>query len=158
MKSSGKAFEQDIKASVPADIFYYRFRDGTARWGKQEETRFQAQNISDCMLYNGNRLYLLELKSHKGSSLPFTAIRKNQLTELSKASTYKNITAGFIINFAEKERTFFCKVDDVLYFMEHEERKSVPLTWCEKWGREIKSRKLKVNYRYDLERWLSNAD
>jgi recombination protein U len=110
------------------------------------------------MLYDGGRLYLLELKSHKGSSLPFTAIRKNQLTELSKASTYKNITAGFIINFAEKERTFFCKVDDVLYFIEHEDRKSIPISWCEEWGREIQSRKLKANYRYDLERWLSNAD
>lgn len=157
--NSGKRFEADVKASVPDNVFYYRFKDGTANFtgGTNENVRFQAQNICDCLLYTGHNLYLLELKSHKGTSLPFSAIRKNQLDELSKASLHDGVIAGFLIHFADKERAFFCKVDDVMYFMSHEGRKSIPVSWCEMWGKEIKGRKLKVNYRWDLEGWINNA-
>ena len=153
--STGKDFEKDIKESVPAGVFFYRFRDGTSSWGgDQELTRFQAKNMCDCMLFDGAKCYFLELKSHKGKSLPFSAIRDNQLKELSAAAVYKNVVAGFLVNFSDLEKTYFCKVDDVMYFKAHEERKSIPVAWFVDWGKEIKGRKLKVHYRWNLKEWM----
>jgi recombination protein U len=165
MIGSGKRFEQQWKDSIPQSIFYYRFRDGTSAWGEQENTRFQAKNMCDCEMFDGSKLYLLELKSHKGKSLPFSAfLKKNkagkfdpsdkaclkQILDLSKASTYKNIIAGFVINFSDVGKTYFCKVDDVYYFVTHEDSKSIPIAWCEQWGKEISGKKKKVNWRWDI--------
>ena len=43
--NSGKRFENNFKNSVPENVFYYRFRDGTSSWSKEENslTRFQAK-------------------------------------------------------------------------------------------------------------------
>lgn len=154
--NAGKQFEQDFKNSVPDNVFYYRFRDGTAAWGDKENTRFQQSNMCDCMIFDG-ALYLLELKSHKGKSIPYSAIRKNQITELSKASTYKNIVAGFVANFRDVEKSFFVSAAKVEYFIAHENRKSIPLAWFEENGTQILQTKLKVHYRYDIEEFLAIA-
>lgn len=153
--NAGKQFETDFRKSVPEGVFFYRFRDGTASWGGGENTRFQQSNICDCMMFNGI-LYLLELKSHKGKSLPFSAIRQNQITELSKASTYPKIIAGFIVNFRDVEKTFFVLAPKVEYFITHEERKSIPIAWFEENGVIIPQKKLRVNYRYELDRLLDS--
>lgn len=152
--NAGKQFEKDFKDSVPENVFYYRFRDGTASWGDQENTRFQQSNICDCMMFNDRFLYLLELKSHVGKSLPFSAIRQNQVTELSKALTYRGIIAGFVVNFRDIGRTFFTEANKVEYFMTHEERKSIPLAWFTENGAEITGRKLKVHYRWNVQEFL----
>ena len=153
--TSGKKLENNWRDSIPSNIFFYRFRDGTSSWGGgQENTRFQQVNMCDCMMFDGNKLYLLELKSHKGKSIPFSAIRQNQLDELSKASTYKNIIAGFVIHFADIGTTYFCKADDVLYFIAHEERKSIPISWCEEWGIQIFGKLKKVNYSWDIKSFV----
>ena len=152
--NAGKQFEQDFKKSVPENVFFYRFRDGTASWGGGENTRFQQSNMCDCMIFNGV-LYLLELKSHKGKSIPFSAIRQNQVTELSKASTYQKVIAGFIVNFRDVEKTYFATAPKVEYFIAHEERKSIPIVWFEENGTLIPQRKLRVNYRYGVDEFLS---
>lgn len=38
MANAGKEFEKDWKNSIPLNIFYYRFRDGTA--SHKEEMRY----------------------------------------------------------------------------------------------------------------------
>ncbi len=158
MGNAGKQFEDEIKKSVPDDVFFYRFRDGTANFagGQNENVRFQQSNICDCMLYNGT-LFLLELKSHKGKSLPFSAIRQNQVVDLSKASMYGGVVAGLIINFRDAERTFFVHIGKIEYFIAHEERKSIPLMWCEENGIEIPGKKLKVHFRWDLQKVLGSC-
>jgi len=153
--TSGKKLENNWRDSIPPNIFFYRFRDGTSSWGGgQENTRFQQVNMCDCMMFDGEKLYLLELKSHKGKSIPFSAIRQNQLDELSKASTYKNIIAGFVIHFADVGTTYFCKADDVLYFIKHEERRSIPISWCEQWGTKIDGKLKKINYLWDIKSFV----
>ena len=153
----GKQFEQSIKASVPNDVFFYRLRDGTASWGDQENTRFQASNIADCLIYNG-RLFLLELKSHKGKSLPLSAIRENQIKELTKASFFKGVVAGLIINFSDLGRSFFVHIIEVDNFVKYEPRKSIPLAWCEQHGIEIQGKKARTRYTWNLQKWISEID
>lgn len=169
LKNTGKKFEAEWKNSIPQDIFYYRFRDGTSSWGNQENTRFQAKNECDCEMFDGYKLYRLELKSHKGVSLPYPAfLKKNkagkidpqdeaclkQLLDLSKANTYKNIIAGIVINFSEVGKTYFCKADNVLDYVRHEKSKSIPIGWCEEKGIEIFGQLKKVNYKWDVQSFI----
>lgn len=152
--NNGKIFEQEIKASVPEDVFYYRFKDGTASWGKSDNTRFQAHNICDCMLFDGQMLYLLELKSHKGKSIPFSCIRQTQLLELTQAGMYDNIVAGFMFNFRDVGRTFYVDASDVGMLMALKERKSISIDFCEQNGTEITGTKKRTRFVWDLEKFL----
>lgn len=154
--NTGKRFEQNFRISVPEGIYFFRFRDNSSSWGGNNAVRFTYSNICDCMLYDGNYLYLLELKSTKGSSLPFTNIRKNQLEELLKASKYKNIVAGFIINFSTKDRCFFLSIDNAIEFINTTSRKSFPIDYLELHGIEIEVIKKKVNSTYNVNKFIEN--
>lgn len=159
MINQGKLFEQDFKNSIPVNVFFYRLRDGTGNFtgSKNENVRFQASNMCDYILFNG-KLYLLELKSHTGKSLPFTAIRENQLKELSKAEAYPDIIPGLIINFRDIEKTYFVHIRDIDYYMTHSERKSIPVLFCQEYGVEIVGVKKKTRYRYLVDEWLKKME
>lgn len=151
----GKIFEEEIKKSVPQGYFYYRFKDNAASFGTGEGTRFTSHNICDCMVM-GEYLYLLELKSHKGSSIPFNCIRKNQIEEMSKV-LHQKIKPYFILNFREKEKTFAIEAKELKNFMETTERKSIPFDWCLKNGIEIIGTKKKVKYNYNLKEFFDTT-
>ena len=102
-KNPGKLFEEDFKKSVPKWCWLYRFKDGTANFKgeKNENVRFQAHNICDFEIMAQNSLFLLELKSHQGASIPFSCIRKNQIEEMVKAAEFKYIKPYFKYNFSD---------------------------------------------------------
>jgi len=151
--NTGKRFEQNFRKSVPEDIFYYRFNDGTASWGS-EKTRFQTPNMCDCMIFYKNSLFLIELKSHKGKSLPFVAIRNNQLEKMTDACRFDNILPLFIINFSDVGETYGIYAEKINEFIKTASRKSIPIDWCMKNGIEIKSVRKKVNFVYEIEQSL----
>ncbi|MBW2003038.1 MAG: Holliday junction resolvase RecU [Deltaproteobacteria bacterium] len=156
-KNEGKKFEDDWKNSVPEWVYYYRFRDGTANFAgeKNENVRFQARNMCDCMLFYDGKLFLLELKSYRGKSIPFSAITGGKkLEEMSKAGTYRRIISGYVFNFRDIVKTFFVKANDVEHYIYHADRKSIPIDWTESKGVEIESRKLISRYRYDIKKFL----
>jgi len=154
---TGKRFENNFKKSVPSDIFFYRFKDGSSAWGGNDKVRFQSSNICDCELFDGNRLYLLELKSIKGKSIPFGNIRENQLKELSEAQKFKNIIAGIVIEFNELERAFFIDIKNVIEFMKTSDRKSIPLDYLEIEGIEIEVTKKRTNCNFNIRKLLSEV-
>jgi penicillin-binding protein-related factor A (putative recombinase) len=170
MKNEGKKFEEDFYNSVPDDVFKYRFKDGTAGFSgqKNENVRFQAQNIADYIMFDG-RLFLLELKSHLGKSFPYTAVmgsydkekckwsKEKQLNDLEKASHFKGIITGYVFNFRDLELTYFVPVRHVHYYFYHSERKSFPLLWVQEYGIPIDGYKKKVRYRYDIAKFLEVA-
>ena len=149
--NEGKKFEEDFKKSVPLDFFYYRLRDNAASFSGGDNVRFTSHNICDCLIMAKDKLYLLELKSHKGSSLPLNCIRPNQLEGLVKAESYKNVYAAFVINFRDKEKTFIISANKLYEFIGNTTRKSIPIKFIESNGKEIRSERKKVRYRYDLE-------
>lgn len=155
--NSGKRFENNFKKSVPSDIFFYRFKDGSSAWGGNDKVRFQSSNICDCELFDGNRLYLFELKSIKGKSIPFGNIRENQLKELSEAQKFKNIIAGIVIEFNELERAFFIDIKNVIEFMKTSDRKSIPLDYLEIEGIEIEVTKKRTNCSFNIRKLLSEV-
>ena len=95
----------------------------------------------------------MELKSHKGASLPLSAIRKNQIDGMAKVN-HPKMKAIFIINFRDKEKTYAIDADKLREFIQHSERKSIPISFLEESGTEIEAHKKKVHYRYDLEKYF----
>lgn len=156
MQNEGKRFEEDIKKSVPKEYWYYRFKDNASSFSGGEGTRFATSNICDCEVMTEEYLFLLELKSHKGTSLSFTCIRNNQIEEMSKVN-YKRIKAYFIFNFRDKEKTFAVDAKKVKSYIEAAERKSIPIDWCRENGIEIEAQKKKARYKYNLENFFNEA-
>lgn len=106
------------------------------------------------MVVTNEYLFLLELKSHKGTSLPFSCIRKNQIEQMANID-HKKIKAYFIINFREKEKTYAVEAKKLKEYMESTERKSIPIQWCIDNGIMITGIKKKVKYRYLLDDFLN---
>lgn len=148
----GKIFEKDFKDSIPDNVFFYRFRDGTGAWEKSDITRFQSSNICDTMLFYQSKLYLLELKTVQGKSFSFANVRQNQIEQLLKASRFEGITAGFIINFRDIEKTVFISAFHMYDTMCSICKKSFNISDLENIKHiEIPSIKKRTRYRYDLE-------
>lgn len=154
---NGQRFEDNFRSSIDrdnSDLFFYRFKDGTANWNPTEKTRFQAHNICDCMIFYKNSLFLFELKSHKGKSLPFNCIRNNQYEEMYSAGFKKNVYPFLIIFFSDINECYALHIRDILALKANLERKSIPLSYCQEKGFKIESRLLKTNYRYNIQQFL----
>ncbi|NFC67313.1 hypothetical protein EXN48_14695 [Clostridium botulinum] len=152
-KNEGKYFESDFKASIPNNCWGYRLRDSAGTWQGGNNARFTPSNICDFIVMGKENLYLLELKSIKNVSLPFSCIRENQVKELSKIDK-SNIKAMFIINFRSRERTYMVDAKKVKGFIESADRKSIPLNWCKENGIEIEGIKKRTRFKYKLDKVL----
>ena len=147
--NEGKYFEKDFIGSVPDTWFKYRLNDSGGAWQGGDKARFTPSNICDFIVYNG-KMWMLELKSHKGMSIPFTCIRPKQVQGLL-AAYRKNVNAGYIFNFRDVKETFYVKADMMDSFIMLETRKSIPLQFCRDYGTLIPQVKKRVRYGYILE-------
>lgn len=143
----GKTFEQEFKASIPPEYYHYRLKDDTSGF-------YGVSNPCDYILFRSPNLFLVELKTHKGKSIPFTHIRENQIQGMDKATQYGGVYGGFVINFRDLEETYYITVQDVIQFVKAGERKSIPVEWCREYGTRIEQTKKRVRYSYDLREWL----
>lgn len=146
-KGIGKVFEEEIKKSFPEDFYIERYKDDTAGF-------YGVSNPADYRLYKYPYTFLLELKTHKGKSLPIDKIRPNQIQGMARAALHKGIYGGFIINFRELEETYYITVQDMIRYINSTERKSIPVDWCRENGVRIAQEKKRVRYTYDLRSWL----
>ena len=146
-KGIGKIFEEEIKSSIPPEFYVERYKDDTAGFSG-------VSNPADYRLYKYPYTFLLELKTHKGKSIPLDKIRDNQIKGMYNAVHYKGIYAGFLINFRELEETYYIPIQFVLAFILAKERKSIPVDWCRKNGVRIEQTKKRTRYTYDLGKWL----
>lgn len=96
--NKGKIFEdrfrENWKKSFPK-TFIYRLAD--------QVTGFKntSQNPCDYLCFPGDKLFMIECKSHDGASIPFAAIP--QYERLLEYKNYKNVCPGFVIWFKEKD-------------------------------------------------------
>jgi recombination protein U len=152
--NSGKRFEQNWKNSIPKDIFYYRFRDGSSSWGGNDKVRFQQTNICDCLMFDGDYLYLLELKSTKGKSLPFNNIKEHQIKDLLWASVYANTICGLVIEFSELSECYFIEISQFKEFYDTTDRKSISIDYLRENGIKICVEKKKINSCFDINKFI----
>lgn len=117
-------------------------------------------------MFNGEILYTLELKSVGTNSISFErektdkgVIHKHQIDNLIKFATYPNIVSGFLLDFRLSETTYFCLIDDFVEMINNIDKKSFNekdlIKWCDPII--IKKKKLKVNYRYDVNNFLKET-
>lgn len=155
MKSSGKRFEDNFKKSLNLEadnLFYYRFKDGTANWGDKTNSnvRFQAHNISDCMIFYNGILFICELKSHKGKSLPLDCIRENQYNEMLEASMKKNVACLLFVYFSDVEECYAIPIQKIRDYKRFYDKKSINIQYFQEKGFKLEVKTLKTNIRVNI--------
>ena len=113
-------------------------------------------------MFNGEYLFCIELKTVAGNSISFErekndkgVIHYYQIDSLKNFSQYKNVISGLIIDFRKTENTYFVNIKDWDKligdsFNESDLIKFRSLIY-------INKKKLKVNYRYDVDNFIKNA-
>lgn len=140
------------------DLYYQRMNDGTATFygGQQDGVRFQQRNNYDCFMFRCGVLFLLELKSHKGKSLPLSAIREQQIRHLGSVDV-EMVLPGLVCHFEDVGECWFLHGKDLKAFVDAGERKSIPVEYFREKGIQIAVRKKKVNYAYDVEEFTAEV-
>lgn len=146
--NNGHIFEQEFKKSVPENVYIKKLKvSGMNYKGNGNE--------GDFLVYQYPQLYIFELKSHKGKSIPFDKLRINQIQGLDKLQNIPGVITGFIFNFRDLEKTYFIKVNDIIEYMLSGERKSFPIEWVESIGIKIEHKKARTRYTYNILKLLS---
>lgn len=136
--NEGKIFENDFKKSVEKyNYFCYRLKDSAQAFGGTSNLRFSLTNPFDYFMFANRHLFCLELKSTKGTSMSFWRedfeekgkkqtfmIKKHQIKGLADAIQYSNIVAGLVLNFRDKEKTYFWDIRNFLEFSNNTDKKS----------------------------------
>ena len=145
---------------MPETCWIYRFRDNAASFGNGNKTRFASSNICDYLLFDDDTktLYLLELKSTQGTSIPLLMIRDNQIKSLQEASKH-NLIAGFICNFRnENNDTFFIEICNFVKMMENINKKSFNINDLKNNNAiPIDSKKKRTRYIYDIQKFVNES-
>jgi recombination protein U len=149
---TGKNWEKCIQKSCEKRImFCKKLADGTSNWNRNDSlVRFQKSNECDFIIFNGEKLLLLEAKVHKGKSIPLTCIRESQIKGLTEKSIYKNVICGLLILFDDLEEAYFLNIHDFARFERLSERKSIPVSYCQETGLRVPLKKKKINYDIEL--------
>ena len=166
-RNIGKRFEDNWKASIPENIFYYRPPDSAQSFGPNMNIRFSSKSPCDCFLFDGGSFYTLELKSVGTKSISFERnksdngiIHIHQIDNLVRFSKYRNIVSGFILDFRLSDKTYFLSIGDFVQMENFLNKKSFNEEdineWCD--PIEIDKKKLKVNYRYDVDKLLQDIN
>lgn len=166
----GKRFENNWKSSIPKDVLYYRLKDSAQSFGKDSsKLRFSLKNPCDCFIFQSPFLYALELKSTSTTSISFEKeknenkmIHLHQITGLQEFDKYSNTISGFLFNFRHKkedcEMLYFQHIKDFIQMISEISKKSLNEKDLIKYnGMIIPSKKLKVNYKYDVNEFLKRT-
>lgn len=169
--NTGKQFEADFKASVPSDAWCYRLKDSAATYyGGNENLSFSIDNICDFLVYRYPMNHLFELKTIETPSIPLEKVfgkydkakckyrKEKHITDMVDAMGYSGQTAHVIVNYRAVNRTFAIPASKVLAFRYNEDRKSIPWQWAEQEGIEVKAKRLRVHWRYDVDGLLKRLE
>ncbi len=153
--NSGKMFEQDFKQSSEKVMAIIRLYDQAASFGGGSKTRFSPRNICDFISYRYPFIYLLELKSHKGKSIPFVNIvtkdSDKRLGKMVELSQRLGIRAYIIFNWRDVGNdTFAVPANLIEKYIKTAPRKSIPHEYTKDFGIKIGSKLKRVRYSYDV--------
>ena len=155
MKNPGKKFEEDFIKSLDPKTWHLRLKDAGG-WSKSEDTRFTISNPCDFLAMIDTTLYMIELKSHKGKSIPFSCLK--QAEGLFKKHTgFDSVRPIFVFNFRDSLKTYAVSASMVWLFMQDSDRKSIPESYCKEAGIEIQAILKRVRYRYQVEEALKKS-
>ena len=169
-RSVGKTFEDNFKKSIPDYVLSYRPPDSAQGFdvGASNKLRFSRHSPCDLMIFDGTRnLFLtLELKTFQGScSFERTKEEKGiihhyQIKSLKDFAQYERVISGLVLDFRSTGNTYFLNINQWDEFISHIEKKSFNEKDLLEYTSPIliEKRKLKVNYRYDIESFLNTVN
>ena len=146
--TEGKKFEQDFQKSVPDKWFVFRINDNQGY--NETNERFTLNNPFDLIMFNGVKLYCLELKSTLGKNIPFNNIKPHQEKGLMKYVYCRDVIPGLVINYREHELTVYVHIENYLEYKSSCDRKSLPIEDAKKIGVVIPQQIIRTRYKYDL--------
>ena len=115
----GKKFEEQLKKdwekTIPESIII-RIPDQISKF------KGTSSNICDFIAYKNPILYMIEAKSCKGNTFPFTNLR--QYDKLLQYSNIDGVCPGVVIWFIERDHVIFVSAKG-LYLMKQDNKKSV---------------------------------
>lgn len=163
-KNFGKIFEQNFKASCPEDALVYRPPDAAQSFDMSTKLRFSQHSPCDFIIYSGalNTLWALELKSFEGSC-SFERVKSDngiihyyQVESLKRFSSFYGVCSGFILDFRKSDKTYFLNINQWDKLVDSIQKKSFNESdlLCYSNPLLIEKKKLKVNYRYDVDKFL----
>lgn len=146
--NNGHIFEQEFKKSAPEGVYIKKLKVSGMNYKG-------GGNEGDYLVYQFPNLYIFELKSHKGKSIPFDRLREVQIKGLTALGKIPGVKTGFIFNFRELEKTYFIHTEHIISYMTSGERKSFPIEWVEEVGVRLEHKKARTRYTYNLLKLLS---
>lgn len=165
--NSGKDFENQIRDSMPEEVFYYRLKDPAQSFGQDSsKTRFSLSNPYDFFMYSYPYAYTIENKSKQTNSLSWTLdiktkgkdIKASQLIELFE-SYKKGLISGLLINFREVNETYFLHIRDFMDFAAKTNKSSISLSDVREFnGFLVPQRLKKVKYAYDINALIQHCE
>lgn len=118
------------------------------------------------MMFDGCHLFCLELKTVAGKSISFERAKKDkgeihyhQVEYLKSCLNFKNIISGLIIDFRGTDNTWFLNIYEWDMLINSITKKSFNESDLLSYSHPIliSKKKLKVNYRYDVEKFIKNV-
>lgn len=158
----GKRFERNFRDSFDSSkTMVERMNDSSGAWqpvvrcdkcGNKvfRPSRFQSKSKPDFFVFHKGRLFIFELKSHKGVSIPLQSIKDHQIDYLRDRDRYHDVICGLVINMRDHEETYFIEISVFNEFTKDYSRKSIPLEYLRECGVPVKSFKNVTNYKYDV--------
>lgn len=171
MKNVGKNFESIIKSNAPNYLKVTRIPDPPQSFTQRSDTAFSRKNPYDFEAFDTKHRieYCLELKSVAQKYMSYQTskddnanaiIKWHQIEGLSKASEYENVISGFLLNFRldnGEQLLYFLNIKDFNRFKKNSNKKSLNIMDVVLYdGIKINGKKLKVNYRWDLDEFLES--
>lgn len=165
IRGVGKVFEDNIKNSCPDWLLVHRPPDAAQSFDMSSKLRFSQHSPADFFVFDGKKFYTLECKSFEGSC-SFERSKEDrgvihwyQIESLLKFSRYKNVISGFLLDFRTSGNTYFLEINDFTEMIRKISKKSFNekdmLEHCSPIL--IDKKKLKVNYKYEIEKFLKDA-
>jgi len=112
-------------------------------------------SIADFYAYKYPYLYLLEMKTTAGASLPFANISGTQWSGLLEASKYDGVIAGFPVWFYDKDTTKFISIQE----MEGIKKTGVKsVRYDTPHGITIDGTKRRVYWDYEISKFFTDAE
>lgn len=118
------------------------------------------------MMYDGDCLFCLELKTVAGKSISFERKKEDkgvihlyQINFLKDFAKYKNVISGLLIDFRGTNNTWFLNISEWDILISPIEKKSFTeselIRYCSPIL--IEKEKLRVNYRYNVAKFISDS-
>ena len=118
------------------------------------------------MMFDGDRLFCLELKTVAGKSISFERNEKDkgtihyyQIDFLKDFAQYKNVISGLLIDFRGTGNTWFLNINEWDCLISSITKKSFTEEELKHHCSPIliEKKKLRVNYRYDVAKFLDDS-